>query len=417
MKALRILTFSACVGASALMISGCTTAQKGAAGMGLVGGIAGSVVGNNWSSAGPATGAAVGAGSGAAVGGLAGDAYDEITDKDASRELENLRAELAAKEAEIAGLRDRAPSEEQLAEVDDLKGRISKLEAELGEAWTTADQEAMERQAAEQQLAELAQEKGQLATQVNELKSEKTTLQDQLDQLRDQKSALEESLNQAQQEADDLRTLLDEKEETLAQTSQERTQLAQDLATLEQEIASKEGQLAELENQVGVLRTSLNSKEEAVEELRGELDQLNIKLEETSRGLTMTIVNSLIFEPGRAELSTEGNELIGNVAGIIKERFPNRELLIEGHTDNQPIVHSGWRSNWELGAARALNILHELTGEHGIDPALVSATSYGETRPTTTNATEEGRAQNRRAVIVILPEKLPMQRSSLAQAE
>ena len=165
-----------------------------------------------------------------------------------------------------------------------------------------------------------------------------------------------------------------------------------------------------------VLKTSLDDKSMALDGLSKELSDMNVKLEQTSRGLTLTIVDSLLYTPGEAELSKDGQALVGKVSDILKKNFPNRELVVEGHTDNVPIVHSGWHSNWELGAARALTLVHELTDAQKFDPALVSATSYGEFRPTSTNATDEGRKLNRRAVIVILPEKLTVERKSLASA-
>ena len=55
--------------------------------------------------------------------------------------------------------------------------------------------------------------------------------------------------------------------------------------------------------------------------------------------------------------------------------------------------------------------------EHGISPDRISASTYGEFEPTDSNATVEGQASNRRAVIVILPEELPIQRAALAQAD
>lgn len=438
MKPLKALTLSALLGATAFSLSACTSAQKGAAGLGAAGGAAGLVVGNNMSAVGPTTGAIIGGSSGAAVGGLAGDAYDYTNEDDARRELENLREELANKEQELADLQGGAPTEEQLAEVDDLKTRIAALEGELGEAWNRVDEEAANRMEAEQQVASLTGE-------IDQLSAEREALQNELDTLQAQKEALQQSLENANQESDQLRQKLDEQENILGQLQDEtaqkeealtelsfktrslqdtESQLSQELAekeaaldAKEQELAMRQAELNELQGQVTALRTSLDNKEVAVNELRSDLEDLNIKLEETSRGLTMTIVDELLYTAGSSELTTDGQALLGEVADILKERFPNRELLIEGHTDNQPIVHSGWRSNWELGAARALTILHELTSVHGFDPAKVSATSYGEFRPTAPNATAEGRSANRRAVIVILPEKLPVQRESLAQVD
>ena len=76
--------------------------------------------------------------------------------------------------------------------------------------------------------------------------------------------------------------------------------------------------------------------------------------------------------------------------------------IIEGHTDNQPIKRSGWKSNWELSTARALSVLHYLSEKSVAEPRL-AATGYGEYKPVATNDAREGRQKNRRVEIVILP--------------
>lgn len=78
-------------------------------------------------------------------------------------------------------------------------------------------------------------------------------------------------------------------------------------------------------------------------------------------------------------------------------------IMIEGHTDSDAI-RAGWTSNWELGAARALAVLHFMTKECGIDGARLSAITYSHYRPVAGNATEAERSKNRRAVVVIVPE-------------
>jgi len=85
---------------------------------------------------------------------------------------------------------------------------------------------------------------------------------------------------------------------------------------------------------------------------------------------------------------------------------------IEGHTDNVPIKHSGWKSNWELATARALSVLHYLENEQGISGERLSAIGYGEYRPVASNETKDGRKQNRRVEIVILPNVTKVKGSS-----
>ena len=79
---------------------------------------------------------------------------------------------------------------------------------------------------------------------------------------------------------------------------------------------------------------------------------------------------------------------------------------MEGHTDNEPIKYSGWKSNWELSTARATSVLHYLVDDKGVNPKLVKAVGYGEFRPVAANDTPEGRQLNRRVEIVIQPKYL-----------
>ncbi|TBR17796.1 hypothetical protein EPO66_02065, partial [bacterium] len=82
---------------------------------------------------------------------------------------------------------------------------------------------------------------------------------------------------------------------------------------------------------------------------------------------------------------------------------PDLKVGIEGYTDNEPIKHSKWRSNWELSTSRALSVLHYLIEDKGILPERLSAIGYGEYHPVASNDTKESRKLNRRVEIVIMP--------------
>jgi len=76
---------------------------------------------------------------------------------------------------------------------------------------------------------------------------------------------------------------------------------------------------------------------------------------------------------------------------------------VEGHTDNEPIKYSGWRSNWELSSGRALAVVHYLIDKRNLEPDRIRAVGFGEFQPVASNDAPEGRRQNRRVEIVILP--------------
>lgn len=128
--------------------------------------------------------------------------------------------------------------------------------------------------------------------------------------------------------------------------------------------------------------------------------------------VVLTLTDSVHFRSGMAQLSSVGQDTLRAVATSLKQHFPNRYINIEGHCDADPVGRSGWKSNWELGAARALAVLHFLEGELGFDPAKMSATTFSKYRPVTDNGSDDGKALNRRSVVVILSD-IPVKRLEL----
>ena len=136
--------------------------------------------------------------------------------------------------------------------------------------------------------------------------------------------------------------------------------------------------------------------------LRDEIRDKQVKLDITKRGLVITFVDEILFDSGKDVLKETASPILAKVVSVIKEKVSDRNIGIEGHTDNQPIKHSGWKSNWELSTARATTVLHYME-DSGIDPRKLQATGFGEHRPVVSNNTKEGRRENRRVEIVILP--------------
>ncbi len=139
--------------------------------------------------------------------------------------------------------------------------------------------------------------------------------------------------------------------------------------------------------------------------LQKELEDKQVTMEMAERGLVLTFISEILFDSGKATLRPEAKGTLGKVASVIREKVADREIGIEGHTDNEPIKSSGWKSNWELSTARATSVLH-LLEEKGVNPHRLVATGYGEYHPVASNEMLEGRQKNRRVEIVILPKKL-----------
>ena len=120
----------------------------------------------------------------------------------------------------------------------------------------------------------------------------------------------------------------------------------------------------------------------------------------TEDGLMIRIKEQALFPSGSADL-VPGVQRIGPAIAALVAPIPQR-ILISGHTDNVPINSAQFPSNWELSSMRALNFMKFiLAQDNRINPARFSALGCSEYRPIVSNATEDGRMQNRRVEVLI----------------
>lgn len=123
----------------------------------------------------------------------------------------------------------------------------------------------------------------------------------------------------------------------------------------------------------------------------------------TDEGLLVTIRDSVLFAPGKADVNPEYLTTANELAELLVFD-PARSVVVTGHTDNVPMNNGEFASNWDLSVMRAVNFLKMVVVQNpNLDPLYFSAKGYGEFRPIATNDTAEGRAQNRRVEILIQP--------------
>lgn len=125
-----------------------------------------------------------------------------------------------------------------------------------------------------------------------------------------------------------------------------------------------------------------------------------INVEENERGVTIHILEDIMFKSGSADLNEGSLEVLGRLASILK-MLPN-DIRIEGHSDNIPINTASYPSNWHLSVARALNTAYHLITMEKLPADKISIVGYSEFKPLTSNESEEGRKLNRRVDLVII---------------
>ncbi len=203
---------------------------------------------------------------------------------------------------------------------------------------------------------------------------------------------------------------------------------AQKLATRDKESAELRAKLDAVEGEKGSLAARLGATQQEVEELRrareaaekrsqtyrelmaklrSMIDAGQLKVETRKGKMIVKLSDKILFDPGKTLLKPEGQEALRQLAAVLRD-IPDRDFLVAGHTDNVPIRSPKFGSNWELSAARAVEVVRFLQAE-GLNPAHLGAAGFSEFDAVGDNADDAGRAQNRRIEVVLMPniEELP----------
>ncbi|HIJ97001.1 MAG TPA: OmpA family protein [Desulfuromonadales bacterium] len=188
--------------------------------------------------------------------------------------------------------------------------------------------------------------------------------------------------------------------------------------TLSKNITELRQKVSDLENENKKLRDTIAEiqrvKEEKVKEVSGTYEQLlanmkneiaqgQVTISELKGKLTVNMEAAILFDSGKADVKPDGLSILMKMVDTLKA-VRDKSIRIEGHTDNVQIVGGLTRTfptNWELSAARAINVTRYLQ-QQGIDPANLSAAAFAEHKPVADNSTKEGKAKNRRIEITLV---------------
>ncbi|MEL6344633.1 MAG: OmpA family protein [Myxococcota bacterium] len=212
-------------------------------------------------------------------------------------------------------------------------------------------------------------------------------------------------------------------EGALEQEQAKSAALGADIARLTGEIESLNAEKAALVSDRSRLRASVTEMEQALNELaerkrlseqrieeyrdllarfQSLIDSGRLDVQIIDGRMVVRLATDILFASGSAELSEDGTAALTEVAEVLTS-LSERQYQVEGHTDNVPIQTQKYPSNWDLAAGRAIVVTRTLT-DAGLSPNRISAASYAQFKPVASNDTKEGRAQNRRIEIVIMPD-------------
>jgi chemotaxis protein MotB len=306
----------------------------------------------------------------------------------------------------LAGCVSSATHEKTLAELEAAKKLSAQQQRQLVGMRESFDLELAQKKAAEEQAASLAKEREALVARSNDLQArldglekDKSQLNDDLARVRSQIADLEQKHTEgsasAQEAIDKLKLQAAAMEAERERLRQEQAKLA---ANLEQERAAKEEEIKRL----------TKTQEELSRSLQDEISKGNITIQQVRDRLTINMVDRVLFDSGQAQVKPAGLKVLQQVGDILS-KVSDKQIRIEGHTDNVPIsakLQSRFKTNWELSTARATTVVRHLIEKGGVDRQHLSAVGYAETHPVASNDSEEGRASNRRIEIVLYPKDL-----------
>lgn len=177
--------------------------------------------------------------------------------------------------------------------------------------------------------------------------------------------------------------------------SKDRSKLEQTRDKLKESLAALAERKAEVERRAAEFRAML-------ERFKNLIDSGTLRVRMVDGRMVLALPSDVLFDSGSAKLSKGGKAAVQQV-GAALATMTDRRFQVEGHTDNVPIKNELFASNWELSAGRALGVVHALFAA-GMQGAALSAGGYGEFHPVMTNKSPQGRTENRRIEIVLLPD-------------
>jgi chemotaxis protein MotB len=273
-----------------------------------------------------------------------------------------------------------------------------------------------ENQALKTDKANLAAENQSLMNDQNQKKKDLDTLQDARDKMQNLlyiysndnvslKNLSDSTKNSLGKQVENLETSIKDRDLKIASLQDEITNRDSQISDLQKTINSLSESQAKLLQEKNLEISNITATHNKMESaMQAELASGELKIKQIGDILSVDFQDKIFFDSGSADIRNSGKMTLDKVARVLKT-ITNKQVRIEGYTDNDPIAPGyQWKfpSNWELSTARATTIVRYLQSQ-GIDPSLLKATGYGEYNPIAPNDTAEGKAQNRRIVILLVP--------------
>ncbi|HXX70236.1 MAG TPA: OmpA family protein [Polyangiaceae bacterium] len=177
--------------------------------------------------------------------------------------------------------------------------------------------------------------------------------------------------------------------------------MLQEKGTLAKALDDAKNRLEELRKAQAAAEARTQMFRRFIQKLKNMIDAGQLRVTTRNGRLVIQLPNDVLFDSGQTFIKPAGADALTQLAKVLVT-INGRSFQVAGHTDNVPIQTARFRSNWELSASRAVEVVHFLV-MRGVAAAELSAAGYAEFDPVASNDTPDGRAKNRRIEISLQP--------------
>lgn len=280
----------------------------------------------------------------------------------------------------------------------------------------------------------LSGEHQRLETENAELSSQMGVMKKNLNDMEKDTAAMGQKLRQTMYQYEKLRDfnqeLVDKQSQMQSTSEMENRKIMAELLVIQEKLQAKEdslkllqieldekrrnldflnAELVERERRVAELEQIIADKDAAVRALRDRVkaaltgfEDKGIQVEMRNGRVYVSMEAELLFASGSSVVGSEGKKAVLQLATVL-ETQEDLTILVEGHTDSDPIKTATIKDNWDLSVSRATSVVRIMQENSSIDPAILTAAGRGEHFPIADNATAEGKAKNRRIEVILTP--------------
>jgi len=218
--------------------------------------------------------------------------------------------------------------------------------------------------------------------------------------LEDENSQLAENLEAVQEQVAAL-------EKNNADMTAENSKLDGDLQSVEQKLGQTEARMTQVEKENAMTAKELDELNRGVDaafaDINAAVNASDAKVKEMADALYLDLQDTVSFRSGSANISPDDTEAIERIANLLNEN-PNLHLVIEGNTDKRSINNDMYKDNWELSAARSIQVVRKLV-DMGVNPGQLTAAGRAEHNPSSMADPDSKAtlAKNRRIELMVIP--------------